>query len=217
MPNLHKLFSVVFFVLFSVLIAQTITSVQDGDWDDPSTWDTVFPATIPSSADNVIIAAGHTVTIPMAVTALMKNITINATLDASPFFTTLEVYGNWVNNGTFTTGSYNEVKFKGNTDQSVDPGGDEFNDILLNNTGSPGTNKIAIVDDIDINDELTFTSGTLDLTDGGNPTVKIGGDVTISNNAVWAKGIGTVTFDGSEQDFEDLNGSPNNIGNIVVD
>ena len=217
MPNLHKLFSVVFFGLFSVLTAQ-ITSAGDGNWAVPSTW---IGGVLPDSTDNVLIDTPHTVTIPTAETALMLNLRIDSggTLNAESYYVTLEVFGDWLNNGTFdfTPFTDNLVKFRGTEDQEVRPGGDGFEYIELNNTGSGSGNKIKIKGNIDISQNLTFTKGTLDLTDGGNPTVKIGGDVTISNNAVWAKGIGTVTFDGSEQDFEDLNGSPNNIGNIVVD
>ena len=218
MPNLHKLFSVVFFVLFSILTAQDSThSIRNGNWNQISTWDNG----VPGPSKSAIIISPHTVTIPTAETALMLNLRIDSggTLNAESYYVTLEVFGDWLNNGTFdfTPFTDNLVKFRGTEDQEVRPGGDGFEYIELNNTGSGSGNKIKIKGNIDISQNLTFTKGTLDLTDGGNPTVDIGGNVTILNGAVWTKGNGTVTFDGSSQTFDDQNGSPNNIGNIVVE
>ena len=211
MPNLNKLFPVVFFGLFSVLTAQ-ITSAGDGNWDVPSTW---IGGVLPDSTDNVLIDTPHTVTIPNYGNAYMLDLTIDGTLIGN-FRATLEVKGDWNNNGIFTAGNLCKVIFKGETDQNVDPGGHGFDYIEIINTGAPA-NTIAISDDLDISQDLTFRQGTLDLTDGGNPTVDIGGNITILNGAVWTKGNGTVTFDGSSQTFDDQNGSPNNIGNIVVE
>ena len=212
MPNLHKLFSVVFFVLFSVLTAQ-IMSDDTGNWDNTDTWD---GGVVPTQNDNVFILSGHTVTVQGSPTAEMMDLTINSggILNANVFFSTLDVYGNWTNNGTFTTGGWNTVTFKGNQNQLVKPGGDEFNDIVLSNTGTLAK-TIAIFSNIDINNNLTFTMGILDL-DTNDPAISIGGNVTISNGAVWTKGLGTVTFDGGTQNYNDQNASPNNIGNVTV-
>ncbi len=214
MPNLHKLFFIVFFGLFSVLTAQII-SAGTGAWNVPSTW---VGSAVPGSADDVEIANGHTVTVPGAYTAEMLDLTIRSggILNGAELFSILDVYGDWTNLGTFTTGTRNTVVFKGVGNQDVTPGGDEFNDLQLINTGAPGS-SIKIKGNIDINKDLTFTSGILDLTDGVNPTVEIVGNVTISSGAVWTKGAGDVTFDGGEQNFTDNNTSVNNIGNIVVD
>jgi|TARA_B100000315_G_scaffold143031_1_gene132035 hypothetical protein len=214
MPNLNKLFPVVFFGLFSVLTAATITSVQDGDWDVPSTWDS---ASIPTSADDVIIANGHTVTIPTMVSVEMLSLTINSggALYAGNFRPTLEVYGNWTNNGTFTAGNICTVIFKGAGNQSVDPGNDGFDYIELDNASN--ANTIAILDDIDISKDLTLTVGILDLSSVANPTIEIGGNVTIISGAVWTKGNGAVTLSGDLQNYADPNSPPNNLGNVVVD
>ena len=150
----------------------------------------------------------------------MADIQINGTLNAGNFRTRLEVKGDWTNSGTFTVGAPGnlcKVIFKGDGDQDVDPGGHGFEYVEIINTGALA-NTIAIVDDLDISQDLTIKQGTLDLTNAINdPTVDIGGSVTISSGAVWTKGSGTVTFDGSAQSYDDKNGSPNNIGNVVVD
>jgi len=210
MPNFHKLFFIVFFVLFSVLTAATITSVTNGDWDVPSTWD---GNAIPTLADHVIIA--HTVIVPASDPIYMKNLTINlgATLDASDISTKIIVKGNWLNNGTFIKSGSGTVTFSSTVaDQSVDPGSSTFPAMVLSNLGY----SIRISDHINIDGDLTLTTGTLDLnTDDKN--VNIAGHVVITSGAVWTKGSGTVTFDGDEQNFTDNNGSLTNIGIIVVD
>ena len=64
--------------------------------------------------------------------------------------------------------------------------------------------------------DLTFTAGTLDL-DTNDKNINIDGDVDITSGATWTKGSGTVTFDGNDQEYTDNNGSPSNIGDVVVD
>lgn len=208
MPNLHKLFIIVFFGLFSVLTAQTTTSITNGNWTHVDTWDNG----VPSVSLHAVIA--HTVTIQTE-TVYVKNLTINAgaTLNASAFFAKIRVKGDWTNNGTFNTSTTGEVTFNSTTaDQTVKPGGDSFPDLILKNTGF----SINIYDNIDIDGDLTLTTGTLDL-NTRDQNVNIDGNVVIANGATWTKGDGTVTFDGGAQTFTDNNGSASNIGDILVD
>lgn len=53
--------------LSTLTFAQTITSAQDGDWDDPNTWS---PNTVPtnSNSTSIIINSGHTVTVTASTT-----------------------------------------------------------------------------------------------------------------------------------------------------
>ena len=209
MPNLHKLFSVVFFVLFSVLSAQTTTSIMAGNWTLDGTWDNG----VPNAGVHEVIA--HYVTATASDPIYMKNLTINlgATLDASNPSTKIIVKGNWLNNGTFIKSGSGTVTFSSTVaDQSVDPGSSTFPAMVLSNSGF----SIRISDHINIDGNLTLSAGILDLnTDDKN--VNIAGHVVITNGAVWTKGSGTVTFDGGEQNFTDNNGSTTNIGIIVVD
>lgn len=77
--------------------AATITSAQTGSWTATATW---VGGVVPAATDNVVIAAGHTVTLPAAKT--ITGVTINATgvLATSTF--TLGVSGNLVVNGTLS-------------------------------------------------------------------------------------------------------------------
>ena len=207
MPNLNKLLSVVSFVLFSVLTAQTTTSITNGNWTDSDTWDNGVPSV---SKDAII---NHVVTIQASEEVFVRDLTINGTLNASATFATIGVKGDWTNTGTYNTSTTSIVTFNSTTaDQTVKPGGDSFPDLVLKNTGF----SINIYDNIDIDGDLTLTTGTLDL-NTRNQNVNVSGDVEIALNAVWTSGSGTVTFDGGAQTFTDNNGSATNIGDILVD
>jgi len=207
MPNLHKLFFFVFFGLFSVLTAQSTTSITNGNWTDSDTWDNGVPGL---SKDAII---NHVVTIQASEDVFVRDLTINGTLNASATFATIGVKGDWTNTGTYNTSTTSIVTFNSTTaDQTVKPGGDSFPDLVLKNTGF----SINIYDNIDIDGDLTLTTGTLDL-NTRNQNVNVSGDVEIALNAVWTSGSGTVTFDGGAQTFTDNNGSATNIGDIVVD
>ena len=207
MPNLNKLLSVVSFVLFSVLTAQTTTSITNGNWTDSDTWDNGVPSV---SKDAII---NHVVTIQASEEVFVRDLTINGTLHASATFAKIGVKGDWTNTGTYNTSTTSIVTFNSTTaDQTVKPGGDSFPDLVLKNTGF----SINIYDNIDIDGDLTLTTGTLDL-NTRNQNVNVSGDVEIALNAVWTSGSGTVTFDGGAQTFTDNNGSATNIGDIVVD
>ena len=207
MPNLHKLFFFVFFGLFSVLTAQSTTSITNGNWTDSDTWNNGVPGL---SKDAII---NHVVTIQASEEVFVRDLTINGTLNASATFATIGVKGDWTNTGTYNTSTTSIVTFNSTTaDQTVKPGGDSFPDLVLKNTGF----SINIYDNIDIDGDLTLTTGTLDL-NTRNQNVNVSGDVEIALNAVWTSGSGTVTFDGGAQTFTDNNGSASNIGDIVVD
>ena len=207
MPNLHKLFFFVFFGLFSVLTAQSTTSITNGNWTDSDTWDNGVPGL---SKDAII---NHVVTIQASEDVFVRDLTINGTLNASATFATIGVKGDWTNTGTYNTSTTSIVTFNSTTaDQTVKPGGDSFPDLVLKNTGF----SINIYDNIDIDGDLTLTTGTLDL-DTRDQNVNIEGNVVINSGATWTKGDGTVTFDGGAQTFTDNNGSASNIGDILVD
>ena len=207
MPNLNKLFFIVFFGIFSVLTAQPTTSITNGNWTDSDTWNNGVPGL---SKDAII---NHVVTIQASEDVFVRDLTINGTLNASATFATIGVKGDWTNTGTYNTSTTSIVTFNSTTaDQTVKPGGDSFPDLVLKNTGF----SINIYDNIDIDGDLTLTTGTLDL-NTRNQNVNVSGDVEIALNAVWTSGSGTVTFDGGAQTFTDNNGSATNIGDIVVD
>jgi hypothetical protein len=83
--------------LANLLSASTISSTKTGNWNDPLTW---VGNAVPSSADDVVIATTHTVSIDAPVapsTNTIKSLTINGKL----------VYATSVN---FTLGDFNNRK-----------------------------------------------------------------------------------------------------------
>jgi len=192
------------------ITVQIHTTIGSGDWDNAGIWNT---GQVPSSTKSVLISSGHTVAVPQSSSISMQNLTIasGGTLNSTNLNTTITVKGNWDNSGTFLSGNSSTVTFSGTSDQTVDPGGNGFFALVLDNTG----NTIIFSSIININGSLMLTAGTLDLSTS-NPTISIGGNLTIANGAVWTKGSGIVTFDGSSQTYSDNNTTKQNIGNIQI-
>jgi hypothetical protein len=73
------LFFIIFFSVSSTVQSQTtFTSVQSGDYTDPTTWGTT---TAPTSIDDVIISSGTVIVLNDLLTA--KNVTISGSLESS--------------------------------------------------------------------------------------------------------------------------------------
>lgn len=95
------------------LNAQTITSVQDGAWDDPATWDVA----VPTQANSTSIVVAHNVNIPTGVAVTADQISVSAfatlTIDAGGTLTVandgtgasdLDVYNDGFDYGFLTVG-----------------------------------------------------------------------------------------------------------------
>ena len=168
-------------------MAGTITAVADGDWNVASTWDCNC---IPAFDDDVIIPSGYTVTVDAA--AVANDITIESGGTLNGGASTLQVYGNWTNNGTFTAGT-GTVEFTGSTDASI--GGSsstDFNAFVLDK-GSDVATDLVVQSDITISD-LTFTNGVLDIESGTTDIVNIvNPDNTIPSTSGLRVSGGTLT------------------------
>ncbi len=168
-------------------MAGTITAVTDGDWNVASTWDCNC---IPAFDDDVVIPSGITVTVDAA--AVANNITIELGGTLNGGVSTLQVYGNWINNGTFTAGT-GTVEFTGSTDASI--GGSsstDFNAFVLDK-GSDVATDLVVQSDITISD-LTFTNGVLDIESGTTDIVNIvNPDNTIPSTSGLRVSGGTLT------------------------
>ena len=97
-----KTWSLLFLVLtFSFVNAANITSAGSGNWTDGTTW---VGGVAPTAADNVIIAAGHIVTVTVSTSII--NLNLNSTtrkliINNSQILT---ITGTFLNSGTTTNG-----------------------------------------------------------------------------------------------------------------
>ncbi|HAH24568.1 MAG TPA: hypothetical protein DCL77_12595, partial [Prolixibacteraceae bacterium] len=148
------------------MITSTGTS---GNWSDAATW---IGNKIPGAEDDVMIASGTAVILNDG-NAEVSSMTINGILNiVGPF--TLKVTGNWINRGTFNSGTRGTVEFAGDTNA------------LLAGTSSTAFNTLVINKGNSISTLLEIT-GPVNLAQGGklilvNGLVKInrGGSLSVN-------------------------------------
>nr|WP_320023638.1 HYR domain-containing protein [uncultured Draconibacterium sp.] len=168
-------------------MAGTITAVADGGWNVASTWDCNC---IPAFDDDVVIPSSFIVTVDAAAVANTITIESGGTLNGGA--STLQVYGNWTNNGTFTAGT-GTVEFAGSTDAMISgSSATAFNNFILDKGADVLTNLV-VQSDITISD-LTFTNGVLDIESGTTDIVNIvNPDNTIPSTSGLRVSGGTLT------------------------
>ena len=184
----------------------TFTSVQSGNYSDPTTWGTT---TAPTSDDHVVISSGNTVTLDDILTA--QNVTISGTLnctEASPDFI---VNGNLtVNNGGLFDGIFYFTTSWGGYDKGIQltVAGNIINngriDLSIGSTYSPeGVLKLNGSTVQTVSGLGTF-GGTIYTTDNSNNgavinQLVIDNSSTATPNVIWAfnnikiKGVLTLT------------------------
>ncbi|HQK37984.1 MAG TPA: hypothetical protein PLC81_10120, partial [Bacteroidales bacterium] len=133
------------FILSQEIFATDYTSVSSGNWNNAAVWS---PSGIPGAADNVIIAAGHTITLTDARSC--NNLTINGFL---------QIQGsNFTVNGTTTV--------NGTLHDNNPIGTDRFNGIINVNPGAVwntlavnSSSRIQLYDNINNNtDTMRFSA-----------------------------------------------------------
>ncbi|MBV5312944.1 MAG: hypothetical protein JZU47_06590, partial [Prolixibacteraceae bacterium] len=171
----------------------SFTAVKNGNWNDPTTWGTVG---VPTSADDVN-TAGFTVTVDAA--AVCNNITIDAggTLNYSGG-NTLQVHGNWTNNGTYSGGTNGVVEFTGSSNASIS-GTTNFEELKIT--------KGILTTTLTISGTTTVTNGGSLLMNSGLITIPAGGSFTVNPSSALNIPI-TAGFD--------LTGGALNTGNFTI-
>lgn len=102
--------------------------------------------------------------------------TLNGAIDCDNNFTitagtwsaggnSMNIAGNWTNNGIFTHGN-NTVTFDGSANQTIKAGASPFYEVIINNSGNPITYNVSILSNMDIADTLKIKKG-LFLINGG--------------------------------------------------
>ena len=90
MKKLNILFVLVFLITVSYSGYGQITSAKSGNWSDPATW---VGESVPTSSDDVIIGAGHTVTVDAE--GSCKNISFGDASSRLGLNANLKIYGNF--------------------------------------------------------------------------------------------------------------------------
>ena len=120
-------------------------------------------------------------------------VTIAGTLTATA--ATTNVAGNWLySSGTFNNNG-GTIDFNGGTNQNITSGGQIFNNVTIS-----GLNTKILQDDIDINGNLTLTSGTFDV--GTDRAINIAGNWDASGGGIFTAAAGKVVFDGITQSVD---------------
>jgi hypothetical protein len=131
------------------------------------------------------------------------SVTLSGNLDANgdmrlgigtflPGATTVNVGGSWTNTGATLTAGTSTVIFDGTSGSKTLRESGSFYNMTLNDGG--GTMTMSLSRALDVNNDLTITGGTLDVTTG-NYGITVGHDW--SNSDTFTPRSGTVTFDGT--------------------
>ena len=150
----------------------------------------ISPSVLPSSATNVIIPANGTCVsnapiVAVSGTSTVNNITIETgaslTMNSS---SSLTVFGNWVNNGSFNAGT-GTVNFNSATAQTISGSTSTvFNNLTMNNPLGLTVSK-----GFTINNELKFTSGNITAASSNEAvTFETSGFVSTTTGSVPADG-----------------------------
>ncbi len=137
-----------------------------------------------------------------SVTTINGDVNINASdtggtneIDAGS--SNLNVRGNWVNNDTFTAAT-STVTFDGNVNQSITSSGYSFNNLVISNTGSTSQNNVFLNEALNINGDLTITTGTLDTTSANSYALSVSGNYEQSSTTSQLEAnSSTITVGGS--------------------
>ncbi|AHW61708.1 hypothetical protein FH5T_06865 [Draconibacterium orientale] len=144
-------------------------TASSGNWSNPAIWSC---GKVPTSLDNVIIPDGVTVTVDVA--AVCNNITIESGGELNHgvnLSTTVQVYGDWTNNGTYDGGTNGVVEFTGPGSATIS-GTTEFEGLIVNK--DDGLSSLLTINggvNVLSSGLLTMTSGLITIPGGSSFSV----------------------------------------------
>ena len=152
------------------------------DWNNAGNWCGTIPTastdvTITSEPSNQPLIGTANAIVGSLTIATGASVTITSNM-------TLNVWGDWTNNGTFTATS-GTISFKKAGDQAI--GGANIS--IFNNVSIEGGGSKVISKDIEINGTATFTGGYITTANGSKLIFKAGSSVAtgVANDASFAK------------------------------
>ncbi len=174
------------------------------DWFEPSNWTTG----VPTASMNTVIPSGTTFS-PIISTYDAKTQDIDIQSGATLSFNsteTLEVHGNWLNNGSLVTASGN-VSFEGMGPNTVDGGTQTFNNLTVNSVSGISFNSgnYAVQGSFYMNGGTVNTNNRVELLSNASGTARIPEikgvcqyrlDMTDSYGDGWNGGYITILIDG---------------------
>ncbi|MDJ0754635.1 MAG: M12 family metallo-peptidase [Ardenticatenaceae bacterium] len=187
----------------------TWTGSNGTDWNDPANWVIVQgPANrtsgpsstnvnrVPLAIDDVVIPNGLTNYPVINGTFNARNVTIENGGSLTMNGGTLNVYGDWDEQGTGVfSGAAGTVIFQGILPQSITQnGGSSFNDVQIGD--GTATIEVSLSSNVDINGNLTIKAGS--TLSGGSQTINLVGNWDDEGNG-FAPGTSNVVFDGATQ------------------
>jgi large repetitive protein len=164
------------------------TAVQNGNWNDPATWG---EATLYPQAGDDVFTGGYTITVTGTEACNNIEIQTGGSIEISGT-NTLQVYGNWTNNGTFTAGTNGNVIFTGTTSPVSISG---TNTTIFKNfeIDKGAGNILGVNSNIELDGTITFTSGTMQINNGATVTCTHNAGFTIEADAGMVIAGGTFT------------------------
>ncbi|MEZ5104642.1 MAG: HYR domain-containing protein [Draconibacterium sp.] len=153
--------------------------VTSGNWSDPATWG---GTEVPGIDDNVTIPSGVIITVD-ASSAECADLFISSggTLKYSGGYT-LNVYGDWTNNGSYEGGTNGVVEFSG-TNSATISGNTSFEELIISKGSLNTTLTINGVNAVTGGGSLTMNGGLLTIPGGNSFTVNPSQEVFIEETA----------------------------------
>lgn len=145
------------------------------DWFDSNNWSNCVCGSITSATIPSITGPNFNPVIAGSIAANVNGITLNSGANLSFQTTqTLNVYGNWINNGTFNA-QQGKVVLSGNTAQTLSGNTTTFYDLTLNNSaGAVNSSTQQIQGSLQLNAGTFNTNNNLTLVSNATGTGKIG-------------------------------------------